>query len=189
MIKAVILDCFGVLYVPVGEDFYRSHLKNYDEVKDQLRELEYRSDLGQITQEQLNERVAEIGGIDVDEVRKSIVGQYVRNKALLNFAQSLRPKIKVALLSNINAESIDQFFSSDERNKFFDASVISGEVGVAKPNPLIFEMVAQKLGVLPSECVMVDDSGAHCDGAQEAGMKSVLFESTDGAISQINALL
>lgn len=60
MIKAVILDCFGVLYIPLGEDFYKSHVPNYEQNRDTLRELDYAVDMGKISQEQLVEQVAEI---------------------------------------------------------------------------------------------------------------------------------
>lgn len=189
MIKAVILDCFGVLYIPLGEDFYKSHVPNYEQNRNTLRELDYAADMGKITQEQLVEQVAKLANMQASDVRKNITGQYIRNQKLLDFAQSLRPKYKIGLLSNINAASVNQFFTKAEREEYFDTAVLSGEVGLAKPNPLIFELVAKNLGILPQECLMVDDSPAHCSGAIEAGMRAIVFESTDDAIKKVRELL
>lgn len=189
MIKAVILDCFGVLYIPLGEDFYKSHVPNYEQNRDKLRELDYNADMGKITHAQLVEQVAKIANLSVEEVSKNIMGHYVRNQKLLDFAQSLRPKYKIGFLSNISVGTIDQFFTKAEREKYFNATVVSGEVGIAKPNPLIFELIAKNLGVSPQECVMIDDSPIHCSGAIEAGMQAIVFESTDDAIRKMQEVL
>ena len=185
--KAVIFDCFGVLYVPVGEDFFASHIpkEHYEEV----RTLGHQADLGQIDQDQLIARVAELSHVPTDEVRAKIASGLLRNHALLAFSQSLRPKYKVGLLSNISAGTMDQFFSPKERQAYFDAVVLSSDVGLAKPDTAIFTLLAERLGCDPKDCIMIDDSAVNCNGAIDAGMQAVVYESTEKAIKGINALL
>lgn len=55
-------------------------------------------------------------------------------------------------------------------DQLFDSIVISAEIGVEKPNPMIFEVACQQLGVLPEEAVHVgDDRRNDIFGARDAG--------------------
>jgi putative hydrolase of the HAD superfamily len=57
---------------------------------------------------------------------------------------------------------------------FFDAIVISGEVGYCKPNALVFQLLVEELGVEPGELLYVgDDPEPDIDGACSAGVQSV----------------
>ncbi len=76
-----------------------------------------------------------------------------------------------------------------ERAELFDAVVLSGEVGVAKPDLEIYQMIARNLGVEPSECVMIDDQPGYCEGAQMAGMQSILFANNEQSMSDLASLL
>jgi 2-haloacid dehalogenase len=57
---------------------------------------------------------------------------------------------------------------------FFDI-VVSGVEGVAKPEPAIFEVLAQRTGRPAAECVFVDDSPANVAAAAAAGMDAIRF--------------
>ncbi|MFZ5871002.1 MAG: HAD family hydrolase, partial [Actinomycetota bacterium] len=59
-------------------------------------------------------------------------------------------------------------------DEMFDAVVISGEVGMRKPEPEIFTHVCDLLELPPSVCVMVDDLPWNVDGARAVGMDAVL---------------
>ena len=58
----------------------------------------------------------------------------------------------------------------------FDDAVVSGDVGLAKPDPAIYRLAAQRLGVEPSACLFIDDMARNVDGARQAGMIGHLFE-------------
>ncbi|HEU5187323.1 MAG TPA: HAD family phosphatase [Candidatus Saccharimonadales bacterium] len=189
MIKAIILDCFGVLYVPIGEDFYSAHVPDYPKHRDELRQLGRQADTGTISQDELVAKVVELMRLPADEVRAKLVSGLARNKALLEFSQSVRPKYKVGLLSNISSGTINHFFTKEEQKQYFDTVVISSDVGLAKPDPAIFTLTAERLGCLPKECIMVDDSPMHCSGALKAGMQAVIYESTHKAIQDIQKVL
>lgn len=189
MIKAIILDCFGVLYVPVGEDFYRSHVADYEKHRAELHDLGKQADYGLIGQDELVQAVAELSGLDTELVREGVVSGLVRNQALLDYAQTLRPKYKLGMLSNISAHTIDQFFSVAEREQLFDDVVISSEVGLVKPHPAFFELAAQRLGVDTSEVVMIDDSSINCSGAIEAGMRAIAYTTLESTQQQLTSIL
>lgn len=186
-LQAIIFDCFGVLYLPIGEDFYASHIPA--DKRDQIRQLGRQADLGDISQQQFVNQVATLSGLGSHEVENQVLGNLVRNNALLKFSQSLRPKYKIGMLSNISSSTMEKFFKKSECEQLFDAVVISSEVGMAKPDVAIFELTAERLGVEVGCCVMVDDSWINCSGAIEAGMKALKYQSTQQVIKDIEVLL
>jgi putative hydrolase of the HAD superfamily len=71
----------------------------------------------------------------------------------------------------------------------FDAVVISGEVGLHKPQPEIFLLAAERLGVEPGECVFVDDLRENVAGAEAVGMTAVLHRDPQATVARLEALL
>jgi len=112
-----------------------------------------------------------------------------RYEQVVDFVRQTHKGYKTAMLSNVNRQFVDSLFSQQEQAELFDAVVISSEVGIAKPNDLIYEMTAMKLGVVPEECVMIDDSEANITGARQAGMQAVLYETLDQCQADLNDLL
>jgi 2-haloacid dehalogenase len=77
--------------------------------------------------------------------------------------------------------SAELFPLARERYDFltlFDDIVVSGEVGVAKPEPAIFEVLARRIGHPLERCVFVDDSPANVAAATRAGLDAILFTDT-----------
>jgi epoxide hydrolase-like predicted phosphatase len=73
--------------------------------------------------------------------------------------------------------------------ELFDGVVLSGEVGVRKPAPRIYELGAQAIGVDPGECVFVDDLPFNLPPAQELGMAVVHHTGADTTIGELELLL
>jgi putative hydrolase of the HAD superfamily len=73
--------------------------------------------------------------------------------------------------------------------ELFDGIVISGEVGIRKPAPRIYELGAQAIGVNPGECVFVDDLPFNLPPAQELGMAVVHHTRADTTIGELELLL
>jgi 2-haloacid dehalogenase len=83
--------------------------------------------------------------------------------------------VRLLALSNWSAET---FPVARDRYRFlawFEGIVISGEVGVAKPDARIFEALIERHGVEPSRTVFVDDIAANVVGAEELGFIGVRF--------------
>jgi epoxide hydrolase-like predicted phosphatase len=92
--------------------------------------------------------------------------------------------LRTALLSN----SWGMDYPREEWDELFDAVVISGEVGMRKPEPAIYRLAAERLDVEPGECVFVDDLGPNVKGAVGVGMVGVKFVSAEQAIDELEAL-
>ncbi len=73
--------------------------------------------------------------------------------------------------------------------ELFDGVVISGEVGLHKPQPQIFELGAERVGLHPSRCVFVDDLRENCEGAEAVGMVPVLHRGVDETLARLEDLL
>ena len=73
--------------------------------------------------------------------------------------------------------------------ELFDGVVISGEVGLHKPQPEIFLMGAERTGVAPEQCVFVDDLRENCEGAEAVGMTAVLHRGAETTLPELERLL
>jgi putative hydrolase of the HAD superfamily len=75
------------------------------------------------------------------------------------------------LVSNALGRGVYDWCDFDE---LFDHVVISAEVGVRKPSRRIFRIAAERAGVPPERCVMVDDLEQNLVGARRLGMRTIL---------------
>ena len=73
--------------------------------------------------------------------------------------------------------------------ELFDGVVISGEVGLHKPQPEIFRLGAERIGLSPEECVFVDDLRENCEGAEAVGMTAVLHRGAETTVPELERLL
>jgi epoxide hydrolase-like predicted phosphatase len=80
-------------------------------------------------------------------------------------------------------------YDRDALPELFDAVVISGEVGLHKPEPEIFRLAAERVGVPADRCVFVDDLKENCAGAEALGMTAVLHRGADSTLPELERLL
>lgn len=90
-------------------------------------------------------------------------------------------RVKLSLLSNANRGATGRFRARGI-TALFDDVVVSADVGLAKPDPAIFRLAAERLGVEPAACLMVDDQGQHLVGAAALGMRTHLYAANGIAI-------
>src|SRR5262249_60370776 len=70
-----------------------------------------------------------------------------------------------------------------------DEIISSHEVGVSKPDPRIYEIACERLGVLPEEMIFLDDVEPNVAAAQDLGAHGILFTTTSQAITDIKSAL
>jgi putative hydrolase of the HAD superfamily len=93
--------------------------------------------------------------------------------------------LKTALLSN----SWDFAYPWDELDPLLDVKVVSGEVGLRKPDPAIYRLAADQLDVELEECVFVDDLEPNTQAATELGMHAVLHTDLASTLAQLAELV
>lgn len=94
-----------------------------------------------------------------------------------------RAGIRMALLSNAEVGPEPPKWS-----ELFDVTVLSGAVGMAKPDVEIYRLTARKLGVPPHACVFVDDLRSNVSGAVAAGMVGVQHCSVPATLAELEVL-
>ena len=94
--------------------------------------------------------------------------------------------IRTALLSNSWGV---EYYPHDLLEELFEQIVISGQVGLRKPDPAIFEMAIERIGLPASDCLFVDDLHHNIEAAEEAGLRGVLHEEASGTIPELEQLL
>jgi putative hydrolase of the HAD superfamily len=97
-----------------------------------------------------------------------------------------RGGIKTALLSNSWGV---QYYPHDLLAELFDEIVISGQVGLRKPDAEIFAMAVERVGLPAGECVFVDDLRGNLEAAKAVGIRGVLHEAATTTIPELERLL
>ena len=98
----------------------------------------------------------------------------------LALVRALRPDYKLSVLSNADLSLRGRLEREIGIHHLFDDIICSAEVGMAKPEPAIFHLAAERLGLSPGECVFVDDWDENVDAARSIGMRAVLYRVDKG---------
>jgi putative hydrolase of the HAD superfamily len=78
---------------------------------------------------------------------------------------------------------------SREVMELFDELIESSKLGIRKPDPRIYLMMCERLGVKPDACVYLDDLGGNLKPARAMGMTTIKVESGAQAIAELEAAL
>ena len=132
---------------------------------------------------------AERLGISVEEWSNGLDSFKKQDPELLEYIRSLRSRYKIGLLSNVGPRGLEQLFAPVALGAYFDAWLSSGDVGLAKPDPAIYRLMAERLNVPTAECVMIDDQPSYCDGARAVGMQAIVYKSLTQCKHDLQLLL
>lgn len=86
---------------------------------------------------------------------------------------ALHGKLQIGLATSSVAESVDLVLETLDFGKYLDTVVTKLDVARLKPHPDCFLLAAERLGVAPSECVVLEDAEKGVIAAQRAGMKCI----------------
>ena len=93
------------------------------------------------------------------------------------------------VLSNWSAESFARVREHFSFLEWFDELVISGQIGLTKPNKEIFDYLLEKVGLPAEECLFIDDRTENTEAAERLGFQTVLFTSPEELRSELKKLL
>ena len=114
-------------------------------------------------------------------------GQAVRSE-MIAVVRHLKGRVRLGCITNNVARSEDRERSFD-LEELFELVVESAKVGLRKPDPRIYLMACEGLGVSPEESVFLDDIGANLKGARAVGMTTIRVDPTHGAIEELEGVL
>ena len=107
---------------------------------------------------------------------------------VVGLVRRLRARHKVGLLSNATVNLEEALEHRYGIISLFDDIINSARVGLAKPDPRIFALATERLGVSPAECAFIDDLEANVRAAGEAGMQAVRFMSYPQLLEDLRGL-
>lgn len=169
-IKAVVFDCFGVLYNDALNDFLARHAKAINGNEGYYRHLCNQSDAGLISDEEFYREFSEISGESPQELRAEFHDTRHVNRRLIPIIEQLKRDYKIGMLSNTGAALLEEFLSEHGIRHLFDEVVASSETGYIKPQREIFELTADRLGAKLDEIYFIDDSLSNVQAARSFGM-------------------
>lgn len=152
-------------------------------------------EIGAISPEEFDAHVAGHLGLADREAVRQFYREYYADEHLdpqmIAAVRALRGRYRVALLTNAfpgQAEMMEERYGFDPRTEF-DVYVNSAEVGLAKPDPSIYQLTLDRLGVKPAEAVLLDDQVRNVDAAQALGMHGIVVSDAQTALADLAALL
>jgi epoxide hydrolase-like predicted phosphatase len=195
-LDAVLFDFGGVLTTSVWDsfaDFCRGKGLEEDAVKRLFREdpgaLADLRDLetGRVEEPEFERRFADRLGLDeATDLIDSMFRGMRPDPPMVEAVRAVRATgIKTGLVSNSWSTS---HYDRNLLAELFDAVVISADVGLHKPEPEIFLLAAERLGVEPDRCVFVDDLRENCAGAEAVGMTAVVHRDAADTVARLEAL-
>ena len=95
---------------------------------------------------------------------------------------------RTAFLSNGVPEAMARIRADRPLERWFDVVIVSCEVGVTKPDPMIFQMCLTRLAVEPSHALFVDDRIENVEGAARVGLRTFHFIGADAASRLVKSL-
>lgn len=150
--------------------------------------------IGTISEEDVHRAITERLGLDGErraEFMADIWREYLgtANTELIEYARQLRPRYRTGIISNSFVGAREREQAAYGFEDLVDQIVYSHECGMSKPDPGIYALACERLGVEPAQIVFLDDYEPCVEGAREAGIHAVLYAGNAQAIRDIENLL
>jgi HAD superfamily hydrolase (TIGR01509 family) len=187
MIQAIVFDCFGVLATDGWLPFRQKYFGDNPELLQQATDLNKQVDAGMADYEDFIQTLSQLANVPVAEARSAIEDNQP-NEPLFAFIKELKPKYKIGLLSNAGANWLNDIFTP-EQVALFDAISLSFETGFVKPDPRAYQSIADRLGVPPEDCILIDDQERYAAGANEVGMQMIVYKDFEQVKADLKARL
>ena len=198
-IRAVILDYGNVISLPADPEVIRRMAELFGVTEERFRHIygsfRHDYDRGTYSAAEYWKHIAhaagrEVSADEIEELRKSDVAMWGRlNPDILLWAERLRAAgFKTAILSNMHDDMVQHLRSNGEWTKRFDCLTLSSAIGMAKPEPEIFEHCLKCLGVNAEDAIFIDDSEPNIDAALRAGISGIFAPSPEELKNTLSAI-
>jgi len=185
-LSAVVLDFGNVISLPQDPESVREMASLLGSPIESFVPLYFRHrsayDSGEISDEEYWRILCEVTGTTyTDKLQETLVlvdhsGWSRINRTIIAWIERLRQaSIKTAILSNMPASFHRRVLARYDWIHLFDEVVISGELGMIKPDAQIFRYTLARLGTSARETLFVDDLELNVEGARLVGFEAVQF--------------
>jgi putative hydrolase of the HAD superfamily len=111
---------------------------------------------------------------------RELRGPAAFNPGMVELVTALRERMLVGLLSNAAPGLEEELLGHYGIHHLFHDVINSATVRLAKPDPRVFRLAAERLGLAPGECFFIDDLPHNVAAARETGMQAHHFTGYDG---------
>ena len=194
MIKTVIFDLGGVLVRTDDRGPRQTLADKYGMTYEELSDLVYRTESadlatrGKISAEDHYQEILKSLNLPPDSIsafEDEFWGGDRLDEKLVEFIRNLRGEYRTVLLSNA-WDNLRQLMKELWKiDHIFDHFFISAELGLAKPNPEIFQVVIETLKQDPSELIFIDDFIENVEAARGAGLNAIHFRNREQALADL----
>jgi putative hydrolase of the HAD superfamily len=204
-VEAVVLDYGGVLTTPVGDSAAAWLERDRIDPASFSRVLKawlsrgapdgtpiHRLETGAITVAEFDRLLAAelvgLGGVPVptEGLLTGLFAELRTDEAMFGLVEELRALgVRTALLSN----SWGNTYPRDRLDAAFDPVLVSGELGLRKPDPAIFAHLLDLLDLPAERVVFVDDAEPNTEGAARLGLRTILHTDHDTTRAALARLL
>ena len=198
MIKAIIFDFGRVISAQKPMSLFRGYEEELGLAPGVLNRVMFGREAWQevlVGRKALDDYWLEIGpelGLrtpaEIQAFRQRYFGDEAINEGVLDLIHELHGQYKLAILSN-SPPRLTKWLADWGILDLFDVVVCSGDEGVAKPDPAIFELTLERLGVVAGEAVFIDDSPGHVEAARASGLRAIHFVTAEALRSELNDTL
>ncbi len=184
---AVIFDMDGVL-VDSYEAHFASWRELYKELQQPYSEAEFAADFGRTSRDILRRKFGDTMSDsrirEVDERKEALFRDILRQSfPAMEGARELIDALTadgflLAVGSSAPPENLSLSLEKLGRAQQFQAIVTGADVKLGKPDPQVFQIAAERLGVVPAQCAVVEDAVHGIEAANRAGMTSIALAGT-----------
>jgi HAD superfamily hydrolase (TIGR01509 family) len=188
MIKAIFFDCYGVLATGGLAAFRKRYFGHDKALMQWARDLSWQAEEAAMDYNVFVHELALKAGVSDATAHTDIERSHPNEELFTYIRDFLKPRYKVGMLSNAASNRLREIFELWQL-ELLDITLLSCEIDVAKPEPRAYQIAAERLAVLPAECVLIDDQERHCNGARTAGMQAIYYKSFDTMRAELEVML
>jgi len=200
VINALVLDFGGVIVRTEDHKSRRELEKKFELPEGGAHELVFYSSIaddatvGMADPDEIWEHVASelsLTADQLDQFKQSFWAGDNMDEELIQFLKSCRPEYKTAILSNAwkNLREVLADSFNIVEGQTVDRILISAELGVAKPDPQIYKILADSLDCEYQEILFVDDFIENIQTAKSLGIKTIHYQPGLDLINEIKSKL
>ncbi|MEZ0070265.1 putative hydrolase of the HAD superfamily [Streptacidiphilus sp. MAP12-20] len=153
------------------------------------RDLHYALERGEVSQADWNATIAQLLGVEPENLMGRTMAALKPSQPVIDAAQFLRARgVRVGILTNSTGLAPYNPYDGYELETRYDALVVSEREGLRKPDPEIYEVMLDRLGLPAASCVFVDDIDTNLDPARTLGMTTVLARDARQVVYDLESL-
>ncbi len=173
--KAFLFDFFGVFSPDIGWAWLEEHVQDLESEREYLKKLFHMLDSGAMRRETFFATLGEKFSMPGDRILAEMNQKVILDKDLILILQKIKKNHRVGLLSNANAEWLENILHTHQLHQYFDTITISSDIGHAKPDSSAFTHALAHLGAGARDTIFVDDRESNIHAARQLGLTGIIY--------------